>query len=627
MTAAPPGLRRLPAPGRFAEILARCAQAPEVPYRGISSYRLRDAGVLFARDEQIERLTQLITVYRGALVFGESGVGKTSMLNAGFVPEALALGYLPERVRLRRDPAAPIVIEHVGLETSASGLTLPSNFAVEGSGPEPSAMSTAERLGAGRSLALGIEEFRALLAALGPEHGALLVFDQFEELVTLFEDAPSTEELPGSLALQQRIFDLLVEALTSTTLAAKFVFSMREDYLGRLAPFLSRVPDLRERFVHVDALRGSDLQRIVRGPIERFADSYAGRMPEATLTEIVRRFQARVGVGAVNLSEVQIVCRRLWDEPAERARLEQEGIGAVIDGYFSEQFARSSTEEKAAIKAVMSCLVTSGGTRNWVSADDLLTRVEEETGAPRAGLEHLVRELDREGRRLVTSEERQNVTYYTILSEFLVPRIRTWQEERRFAEERARHEAAARQARQRFRLMLLLALLALAVYIGWEQYRRARESDRVAAAKADSLAVLLAHSDSLNARAALASERAESIAAALAITSDSLTRTASRGTAREQALAEQLQRTQAELRRVLALSDSARQSSASGSESLARENQLLREQLARTTGIARELRGLQGEIERANPKAASLLGGIAGRLDRLSPRAPSKAAY
>ena len=605
MTASPPALRRMPAQGRFDEVLRRMAEAPDAPYRGISSYRLLDAGLLFARDEQIERLTHLIVVYRGALVFGESGVGKTSMLNAGFVPEALRLGYLPERVRLRWHPTAPIVIEHIGLETSAAGATLPSNFG-------------AEETQAGQSLALGVDDFRARLGALRPEHGALLLFDQFEELVTLFEDAPGTAELQDALALQQRIFDLLAEGLTGPGVAAKFVFSMRQDYLGRLAPLFSRVPDLRERFVHVEPLKGTDLPQIVRGPIEKYAESYASRMPAAAQEEIIRRFQVRAGAGSINLSEVQIVCRRLWDEPAEATRLREEGIGAVIDGYFAEQFVRSTPAEQTAIKALMSCLVTPTGTRNWVSTDDLLARVEEETGTARAGLERLVRDLDREGRRLVTSEERQNVVYYTILSEFLVPRIREWQEQRRLAEEQERHTAERRQTTARIRLGLLLAALALAALFGMEQRRQAVAKEHEARAKADSLQVSLRSSDSLNALALSANQRAESIATDLSRVSDSLGRTASRGSTREQALAAQLAKTQTELRRVLALTDTARQSSASGSEALARENQLLRGQLASAAQIADHLRKLSYQLN-GDPKMAAQVDEIASRLDRLSP--------
>jgi hypothetical protein len=611
MTSAPPALRRLPASGRFDDILQRMAEAPDAPYRGISSYRLLDAGLLFARDEQIERLTHLIVVYRGALVFGESGVGKTSMLNAGFVPEALRRGYLPERVRVRWHSTAPIVIEHIGLETSAQGATLPSNFGTD-------------TIQTGHSLALGVDDFERRLTALRPEQGAMLVFDQFEELVTLFEDAPGSDELQGALAMQQRIFDLLIQGLTAPGIAAKFVFSMREDYLGRMSPLVGRVSDLRERFVHVDPLKGPDLPQIVRGPIEKYPDSYAARMPAATLEEIIDRFQKQVGAGSVNLSEVQIVCRRLWDEPGETIRLRKEGIGAVIDSYFSDQFARSTPEEQAAIKALMSCLVTPGGTRNWVSADDLLGRAAAETGAPRPRLEQLIRDLDREGRRLVTSEERQNVVYYTILSEFLVPRIRTWQEERRLAEEQAKHREEQRKVKARIQLGILVAALTLAALFGMEQRQHAIAKEQEAAAKAESLAVMLLSSDSLNAQALSANRRADSIATDLARVSDSLSRTASQGTAKERALAEQLQKTQTELRRVLALTDTARQSSASGSEALARENQLLRSQLASTADIADQMRRLHDQLRYGDPKAAAYLNELANKLDGLSPRVMKK---
>lgn len=610
-------LRRLPVPGRFVGILRETEELPDAPYRGISSYRLLDSGLLFARDDQIERLVQLVLVYRAALVFGESGVGKTSMLNAGFVPEALRLGYLPERVRLRYDSAAPILIEHIGLETSSSGATLPSNFGLD-------------RTGA-RSVAFSLHDFRARLLALGPEDGALLVFDQFEELVTLFEDAPSADHLQDALALQSQLFDLIVEALTTSKVAAKFVFSMRQDYLGRMARLLSRAPDLRERFVHIEPLKGADLHSIVCGPIEKYPTAYAERMPRAAQDEIIRQFTSRAGAGPINLSEVQIVARRVWDLPAERTRLAQEGIGAVIDAYFTEEFARSTPEEQADIRALMSCMVTSGGTRNWVSADDLLSRVARDTGAPRARLEGLMRHLDREGRRLVTSEERQNVVYYTILSEFLVPRIRRWQEEHRATLERARQ-------RRRIRNLSLIALVVAALlggvfyYLSQEQATRAREERQQAELqetrlKADSLRTLLATSDSLISRAKTEGQRAESIATSLGRTSDSLARIASGGTDRERQLAEQLRKTQAELQRVIVLVDSSRNSSSSASGALTHENRLLRQQVESAARIGSELRRQAEQMSSQDGKRAAYLAGLGEQLEALSPRASRKSAY
>ena len=611
MTTVQAPVRRLPVPGRFAELLAKCAEPPDIPYRGISSYRLLDAGVLFARDEEISRLTQLIVVYRGALVFGQSGVGKTSMLNAGFVPEALKLGYLPERIRVRRDPAAPIVVEHIGLET-APNTTFPSNFgadAVRG------------------SLALSIDEFRRRLEGFEPRQGVLLIFDQFEEIITLFEDAPAREDLSGSLALQKELFDLLADLLLTSRVAVKFVFSMREDYLGSLAPFFTRVPDLRDRFVRLDPLSRTDLPSIIKGPIERFQTRYGARMPASTLDDIVARFEKRVGAGPVNLSEVQIVCRRLWDNPAETATLGRDGLAAIIDGYFSEQFTKSTAADQIAIRSIMSCLVTSGGTRNWVSSDDLLGRVAEDTGMEPAGLHQLLRDLDREGRRLVTSEERQNVVYYTILSECLVPRIRGWQEERRLAEEQDRHKAAMKRLRRRLLIAAGLIIAVLAV-LERERDRRADYRRQVEQARAtvDSLAALAGVTDSLRKGEQLAIQRAESVAAHLRQTSASLIRATSSGTVRERELSEQLRRTQAELQRVVgAISDTTRGSSANASLTLSRENQILRNEMRRT---AEQLRYHSERMQKMDPKVAADLNSIATQLERLaSPPRASKSDY
>jgi hypothetical protein len=157
-----------------------------------------------------------------------------------------------------------------------------------------------------------------------------------------------------------------------------------------------------------------------------------------------------------------------------------------------------------------------------------------------------------------------------------------------------------------------------------EQRQHAIAKEQEAAAKAESLAVMLLSSDSLNAQALSANRRADSIATDLARVSDSLSRTASQGTAKERALAEQLQKTQTELRRVLALTDTARQSSASGSEALARENQLLRSQLASTADIADQMRRLHDQLRYGDPKAAAYLNELANKLDGLSPRVMKK---
>jgi hypothetical protein len=235
-----------------------------------------------------------------------------------------------------------------------------------------------------------------------------------------------------------------------------------------------------------------------------------------------------------------------------------------------------------------------------------------------------MRHLDREGRRLVTSEERQNVVYYTILSEFLVPRIRRWQEEQRIALERARQR---RRVRNLSLVGLVVAVIVAGALFSLNHEREIRARVERQQARADSLSSLLAGSDSLISRARAESQRAESIVTSLGRASDSLARAASQGTARERQLAEQLTKTQAELRRVIQLTDSSRNSSSSASTALARENQLLRGQLNDAAEIGAQLRREAEQMRSQDGKRAAYLGHLGEQLEALSPRASRKAAY
>ena len=59
---------------------------PAVPYRGIQSFRYVDHAIFFAREEETRRLASLVAVYRGVMLYGDSGNGKSSLINAGLLP-------------------------------------------------------------------------------------------------------------------------------------------------------------------------------------------------------------------------------------------------------------------------------------------------------------------------------------------------------------------------------------------------------------------------------------------------------------------------------------------------------------------------------------------------------------
>src|SRR5215469_7561497 len=107
---------------------ARIPPIPRSPFRGIESFRYVDRAVFFAREEEVERLVRAIEVYRGMLLYGDSGCGKSSLINAGLLPRMLAAGFNPHRLRVQPKPDAEILVERVAISADGRGPFLPSIF-------------------------------------------------------------------------------------------------------------------------------------------------------------------------------------------------------------------------------------------------------------------------------------------------------------------------------------------------------------------------------------------------------------------------------------------------------------------------------------------------------------------
>jgi len=156
------------------------------------------------------------------MLYGDSGSGKSSLVNAGLMDAAQDKGFQPERVRVQPTADQEFVVERIAVDDAATSY-LPSIFAT--------ADDTAQHI------VLSADAFAELLRSGTSATRTLLVFDQFEELVTLFEEA-------GQRRLQQRIVDLLIELVRSEVLPVKVLFVFREDYLARVKQLLDAVPEL-----------------------------------------------------------------------------------------------------------------------------------------------------------------------------------------------------------------------------------------------------------------------------------------------------------------------------------------------------------------------------------------------
>jgi energy-coupling factor transporter ATP-binding protein EcfA2 len=67
------------------------------------------------------------------LLYGDSGSGKSSLVNAGLIPEAIELGFTPERLRVQPRASEELVVERIHSADDDEEELLPSALALDDS--------------------------------------------------------------------------------------------------------------------------------------------------------------------------------------------------------------------------------------------------------------------------------------------------------------------------------------------------------------------------------------------------------------------------------------------------------------------------------------------------------------
>jgi choline dehydrogenase-like flavoprotein len=84
------------------------------PFRGAQPYRPEDGDIFCGRDTAVDQLLQLVREHRIVLLYGPAGAGKTSLVEAGFVPAAHEAGLTTAGARLRTAAGDELVIDGEG---------------------------------------------------------------------------------------------------------------------------------------------------------------------------------------------------------------------------------------------------------------------------------------------------------------------------------------------------------------------------------------------------------------------------------------------------------------------------------------------------------------------------------
>lgn len=492
---------------------------PERPYRGIRPFRFIDQQIFAAREDEIWDLVSNVTLYRAVLFYGDSGTGKSSLIDAGLLPQVLEENYVPDRLRVQPFVGREIRVERIALSGSNYRTYLPSNFIA----PELRGNGSPEA-GEVESFELSLAAFQEQLTRLSSiakiddadfdEDSAprpLLIFDQFEEFVTLFEEVQRGGPTPeAKLAkeqaptVQHAIRDVLVK-LIQGKLPVTLIFSFREDYLAKLSSLLESCPELLDQSQRLLSPSIEDVPRIIRLPFENeklrahFLQSNGETKPAGSeLTEsLARRIATALGrrsEGTVNLTELQIVCLRLWQSSDPENLFRKEGITGILRNHAAEVFGSLSPELRDEGVTLLSHMITGSNTRNIISEPDLLMRASERTKLSDDELRKTLDVLC--DSQLVSRERRRDLFFYELVSEYFVTWINELVSERSAVELRLKaRETRRRLALQRIEMrrglrreqllrraliacsILFLVVLGLGAFASY-LYKRSVEQDR-----------------------------------------------------------------------------------------------------------------------------------------------------
>ncbi len=225
-------------------------QLPDLPYPGIEPFNYARRKVFFARDKEARSLMQLIAMYRGVLLYSDSGTGKSSLVNAGLIPLAVDRGFQPERIRVQPRRGEEIIVERLSERVDDKRPFLPSIFASD---------EQHERV------VVSVEEFEKTLRQPALAARPLLVFDQFEEWITLFEEGSRGEAANNARIAQKSIREAIVSLINDRKLRVKVLIVLREDYLAKLDPLFEQCPSLPDQYLRLTALGGDQIYRAICG--------------------------------------------------------------------------------------------------------------------------------------------------------------------------------------------------------------------------------------------------------------------------------------------------------------------------------------------------------------------------
>ncbi|MFT5386621.1 MAG: hypothetical protein ACI81W_004034, partial [Saprospiraceae bacterium] len=325
-------------------------------YPGIRSFEKGDKSLFYGRSREIEELYNLIKIKPVVVLFGKSGLGKTSLLQAGVGPLLEEQLFFPLLIRL----------QNVSISPSKSVLDA----------LEPFLDSTKlEKLG-GKTNNKIWDHLSA--CTFKTEKGGtaipVLVFDQFEELFNHPKKVQEEWTTHIGDLIDGRLPEDIEDALNNVPRAqrttelmewyrgpeVKVVFAIRSDRVSELHSLRYEIPAILQNRYELKPLHSRQATEAIEKPATLEGADYT-TLPFSFAPETIQKIQKELSneLDEIESFQLQIVCQHIEEKVKEQQEKgnknivvtpdylgDKNGIKNILKNYYGTQIASLGTEEE-----------------------------------------------------------------------------------------------------------------------------------------------------------------------------------------------------------------------------------------------------------------------------------------
>ncbi|MBL7733293.1 MAG: ATP-binding protein [Chitinophagaceae bacterium] len=317
-------------------------------FPGVKPFTSTDQHLFFGREADLSALNSLIFIKQSVVLYGKSGYGKSSLINAGIIPrlqEKEAWQYFTIRFKNYSEKG-----DHKNLHPVE---TIRQRLREQFSGQEENEFGNL--IPAENSSWYWIKQHQW-------QHQKakfILFFDQFEELFTYPKEEVNefSEELSRLLyntiptAYRRKLAELDEKGIMTDDLhdfcydkpEIKVVYSVRSDRLSLLNALTDRHPSILQNCYELDALSRQDAEEAIRKPAKLPQGEIFASPPFEFTNEAITKIldhTANPADGKVEASTLQIVCRYVEDTLAagQKHRLITDNLLGDIKDIFLQYY-------------------------------------------------------------------------------------------------------------------------------------------------------------------------------------------------------------------------------------------------------------------------------------------------